>query len=104
MKFRDENFEFTARDVAFLDIAEEQWDRTQRGALVEEVKPGGWAELGSLYVGDLILEMDGQAVTDVDSLKKLAAQIAAKKASSVVMKVQRGIHTEYLELEPSWKD
>jgi S1-C subfamily serine protease len=70
-KYRDDKFEFTARDVAFFDIADEQWDRTQRGAFVEEVKPGSWAELGSLYVGDLILEMDGQPVNDVDSLKRL---------------------------------
>jgi serine protease Do len=103
-KYRDEKFEFTARDIAFLDTADEQWDRSQRGALVEDVKPGSWAELGSLYAGDLILEMDGQPVEDVNALKRVAAQVAKKKSSSVVMKVQRGIHTLYLELEPSWKD
>jgi len=103
-KYRNDDFEFTARDVAFFDIAEEQWDRGQRGALVEEVKPGSWAELGMLYVGDLILEVEGQPVTDVDSMKKLMEQVAAQKKRTVVIKVQRGIHTSYLELEPNWKD
>ena len=103
-KFRSDRFEFTARDVSFFDVADEQWDPTQRGALVEEVKSGSWAELGALLVGDLIVELDGQAVTDVDTLKRVTEQIAARKAVNVKLKVQRGIHTVYLELEPSWKD
>src|SRR5579883_2359146 len=61
-KYRNEDFEFTARDVAFFDRAEEQWSSSQRGALVEDVKSGSWAELGSLYVDDLIVEVDGQPV------------------------------------------
>ena len=53
-KYRSDDFEFTARDVSFFDTVEEQWDSAQRGALVENVKGGSWAELGSLSDGDLI--------------------------------------------------
>src|SRR5258708_34754285 len=102
-KYRNEDFEFSARDVAFFDAAEEQWKPEQRGALVEEVKSGSWAELGSLYADDLIVEVDGKPVNDVDSLKRLMDEIAQKKQDFVVMKVLRGIHTAFLELEPSWK-
>lgn len=102
-KYRSDDFEFTARDVAFFDTAQERWPAGQRGALVEEVKPGSWAELGTLYVGDLITEVDGQPVKDVDSLKPILIQIARDKKAYVVLKVLRGIHTTFLELEPSWK-
>jgi S1-C subfamily serine protease len=102
-KYRNDDFEFTARDVAFFDRADEQWREDQSGALIEDVKPGGWAELGSLYVDDLIVEVDGQPVTDVDSLKKIMSEIAENKRPAVVIKVLRGIHTAYLELEPAWK-
>ena len=64
-KYRNEKFEFTTRDISFFDIAEEQWPLDQRGALVEDVKPGSWAELGSLYADDLILEVGGEPVADV---------------------------------------
>src|SRR5581483_1348993 len=47
-KYRNDEFEFTARDVSFFDAADEQWNSEQCGALVEEVKAGSWAELGSL--------------------------------------------------------
>jgi serine protease Do len=103
-KYRNDDFEFTARDVSFFDAADEQWNSDQCGALVEDVKTGSWAELGSLYAGDLILEVDGKPVDGVESLRKRMEQIAAAKKSVVVIKVLRGIHTSYLEFEPNWKD
>jgi S1-C subfamily serine protease len=103
-KYRNDEFEFTARDVCFFDAADEQWNNDQHGALVEEVKPGSWAELASLYSGDLILEVDGQPINNVDNLREQLEEIAAAKKSLVVMKVMRGIHTSYLELEPNWKN
>ncbi len=102
-KYRNDDFEFTSRDIAFFDVAEEQWPADQRGALVEDVKSGSWAALGSLAVDDLIVEVDGQPVSNVESLKTVMGKIAQDKKPSVVMKVLRGIHTAYLELEPAWK-
>ncbi len=102
-KYRNEDFEFTVRDVAFFDVAEEQWKPGQRGALVEEVKSGSWAELGALNAEDLIVEVDGKEVNGVDALKDSMDSIAQQKKEFVVMKVLRGIHTAYLELEPAWK-
>ena len=102
-KYRNDDFEFTARDVCFFDAADEQWSRDQHGALVEEVKAGSWAELASLYTGDLILEVDGAPVNNVDALRRKLERIAGAKKSVVVMKVLRGIHTAYLEIEPNWK-
>jgi len=103
-KYRNEEFEFTVRNVSFFDTAERRWSPEQRGALVEEVKSGSWAELGSLYTGDLILEVDGQSVNDVDGLRRMMEQITKIKPGVVVMKVKRGIHTAFLELEPDWTD
>ncbi|MGN6552890.1 MAG: PDZ domain-containing protein [Verrucomicrobiota bacterium] len=102
-KYWNENFEFTARDVSFFDAAEEQWENRETGALVEEVKSGSWAELGSLQVGDLILEVDGTPIQTVDGLRQEMERIASAKKSVLVVKVLRGIHTLYLEMEPDWK-
>jgi len=102
-KYRNDDFEFTVRDVSFFDAADEQWPDDQRGALVEEVKPGSWAELGMLYIGDLILEIDGQAIENVEALRKQMEKVATEHPSVLRMKVRRGIHTVYLELEPAWR-
>jgi serine protease Do len=102
-KYRNDDFEFTARDVSFFDSADEQWSTNQLGALVEDVKSGSWAELGSLYTGDLITEVNGQAIHNVEGLRRQMEQIASAKKTVVVIKVLRGIHTLYLEMEPNWK-
>jgi len=102
-KYRNDDFEFTARNLAFFDNAEQQWPADQQGALVEDVKSGSWAELGSLYVGDLIVEVEGRPITDVDSLKSAMADVTREKKPFVILKVLRGIHTAFLELEPAWK-
>jgi serine protease Do len=101
-KYRSEDFEFTARDIAFHDRAEEQWPQNETGVLVEDVKSGGWAELGSLYSGDLIQEIDGQKIENVDTLRPCLESIAKAKKRFVLMKVLRGIHTKFLEFEPKW--
>jgi len=103
-KYRNDDFEFTVRDVSFFDAANEQWNKGQQGALVEEIKPGSWAELGTLYVGDLVLEIDGETVDSVDTVRRGMEKIAASKKPVVTMKVLRGIHTAFLEIEPNWKN
>lgn len=103
-KYRNDDFEFTARDICFFDSADEQWRSDQRGALVEEVKSGSWAELGSLGSGDLIVEIGGEAVGNVDELRKQMDRISSARPAVVVMKVLRGIHTSFLEIEPAWKN
>ena len=101
-KYRDENFEFTVRDVAFLDKTDNKWDDSQYGVYVEDVKPGGWASVGNLSGDDLILDVAGVRVDDVAVFEKTMKIIGAGKPVSVVFHVLRGIHHLYVELEPDW--
>lgn len=103
-KYRDDSFEFTVRNVAFLDRAREKWASPTEGVLVQEVDEGGWAALGQLAVGDLVQEVDGRPVTDVDSMEKIMEEIAETKPEYVVIRVLRRIHTIYIELEPDWEN
>jgi serine protease Do len=101
-KYRSTDFEFTARDISFFDIAAERWPADQTGALVEEVKSGSWADLGSMQTGDLIVEVEGQSIKDVAQLKSVMERVTADKRKFLVIKVHRGIHAAFLELEPTW--
>lgn len=101
-KYRDEDFEFTARDMTFFDKVREDWPQERPGALITEVKDGGWAALGRLNTGDIIVAVDGQPVSDVSSLKEILKRVAVEKPKTIVLRVERGIHTLYLELEPNW--
>jgi hypothetical protein len=50
----------------------------------------------------LIVEVDGQAISNVEDLKSRMEAVAKEKKEFVRIKVVRGIHTAYLEIEPSW--
>jgi serine protease Do len=101
-KYRDEDFEFTVRDMTFFDKVHEEWAEGRPGALVTEVKDGGWAAIGRLNTGDIITAVDSETVTDVLSLKEKMKHVAAEKRKTIVLRVARGIHTVFLELEPNW--
>jgi serine protease Do len=102
-KYRSDDFEFTVRDVAFLDRTDNKWEGAQRGVYVETVEPGGWASIGNLSAGDLVVEVAGERLDDVASFEKAMKRIEDGKAKSVVLHVLRGIHNVYVELEPDWE-
>jgi S1-C subfamily serine protease len=103
-KYQDDNFEFSVRDVSYLDIVKEIWPENQPGVLVEEVGSGGWAALAHLAVDDLILKVNGQEIVNAETFTGIMKKINAEKPRRVVFEVQRGIHTTFIELEPSWPD
>ncbi|MDI6827442.1 MAG: PDZ domain-containing protein, partial [Armatimonadota bacterium] len=101
-KYQDINFDFTVRDIAFLDRVEEGWPETQEGVLVEAVSEGGWAALGKLLIGDLICAVDNHEVKNVQEFQQIMENVAKEKRKSVVFHVKRGIQETFIELRSSW--
>jgi S1-C subfamily serine protease len=101
-KYEDPNFEFRVRDVTAADEAERSWTGKERGVLVEAVREGGWAALAQLGDGDLVLEIDGMAVPNVEAVQQRMQKIAENKPAAVVFKVRRGIRTLFVELQSGW--
>ncbi|MEO5740870.1 MAG: PDZ domain-containing protein [Vicinamibacterales bacterium] len=102
-RYIDTQFEFTARDIGFFDRVHEGWSQDRTGALVTEVVDGGWAALGELYVGDLVTAVEGMPVENVATLETRLKELSDAKPSRIVLRVLRGIHTWYLQLETTWK-
>jgi S1-C subfamily serine protease len=102
-KYEDPNFEFRVRDIAALDRLTERVPTDQAGVLVDAVREGGWAALGHLADGDVLLTIDGEAVTSVEAVQQKMARVAQAKPRSVVFKVRRGIRTFFVELETGWR-
>jgi len=102
-KYRDTDFEFTVRDICFFDKVREKWPQEQQGVIVDEVESGGWAAVGTLYAGDLILEVDRQTIQNAETFETFMETLAESKPETVVFKVFRGINTLYLEMQPKWQ-
>jgi serine protease Do len=101
-KYEDSNFEFRVRDVTAADQAEKSWKEGERGVLVEAVREGGWAALGQLADGDVLLEIDGVPVETVEAVQQAMQRVAETRANAVVLKVRRGIRTLFVELQSGW--
>jgi len=102
-RFKDLNYEFTARDITSKDRALRDLDSKAAGVWVEEVLSGGWAALGKLKTGDLIQEVNGKAIANVKELKALLTSLAASKTRFTVLKVLRADGISYVEIETDWQ-
>jgi serine protease Do len=101
-KYEDRDFEFRVRDIAAVDRTAVGLPEGQPGVLVEAVREGGWAALGHLADGDVILAIDGADIPDVTAVQQKMQRVATEKPRSLVMKVRRGIRTFFVELETGW--
>jgi S1-C subfamily serine protease len=91
------------RDVTPSDRSERNWPDGQAGVLVEAVSEGGWAALGHLADGDLLMAVNGDAVADVEAVQLAMTRIAEQRPATVVLKVRRGIRTLFVEMQTGWK-
>ena len=102
-RYDDPVLEFRARDLADLDREDPLLAHAGSAVIVESVAARGWASLGHLNGGDLILAIDGQSVATVDELRARLTEVETRKPASIVFEIQRGIRTLFVELEPAWK-
>jgi serine protease Do len=96
-------FEFSARDITFLDKVKKKWPKDKSGALLTKVEGGGWAAVAGLSVDDLITQVDGQPIPSVEALEAYMKTVTDKQPKSVVFFVEREIHRAYVEIEPKWE-
>ena len=101
-KYKDSDFEFSARDLT--DAIKDQLNipRSVKAARVTDVISNGWASLAGLAMGDLILKIDGEPISGAKSLEKKLAAIKSTKQAQTVFFIQRGVRNQFLQLEPSW--
>ena len=101
-QYKDEDFEFTARELSFDDRVQRHLTEADRGVLIQSVQTAGWAALAGLAPGSVLLRIDDKPVGDVAALEKIMEEIRRKRPKRVVFFVRRGILTVFVELEPNW--
>ena len=101
-EYKDDRFEFTARELSLNDRLEARLGESDQGVRIANVQNAGWAALAGLSSGDTLLAIDGQTVTGLDTVKTSMLKMRETKPRRVVLFVKRGIRTLFLELEPKW--
>ena len=93
---------FKARDISYFDRISNRWKKDEQGAIISQVEAGGWATVGGLHERDLVQEVNGQPVNAVADLDSIMKTLQKQKAKYVALRVKRGIHDMFLELQPTW--
>ena len=101
-EYKEEQFEFKARDLSLNDRLQERLGAVDKGVRINSVQRAGWAALAGLSPGDILLAVGGQPVESIAALRKAMAGLSETKPRRVTFFIKRGIRTEYLELEPKW--
>ena len=101
-EYKDDLFEFSARDMSNDDRVSDRLKKEQQGVKISSVKNAGWAALAGLGTGDILLSVDGQNIESIARLKTVMKEISERKPTRVKIFIKRGIYTEFLELEPKW--
>jgi serine protease Do len=99
-RYRQADLELAVRDVTFMDRIERRWARDQEGVVVVEVEPGSWAHLAGLRLGDLLLEVAGQPVADVDAFRAVLERVVARRPEVIPVFLRRGSRTHFVFIEP----
>ncbi len=100
--YKDERFEFTARELSLNEAVSARLKSPEDGVRIATVQSAGWAALAGVAGGDILLAIDGKPVRSIAQLKQTMKALAEQKPRRVVFFVKRGIYTEYFELEPKW--
>lgn len=103
-EYTDPSFEFRARDLAEADREDPKLVGTTTGVVIDTATEGGWAAVGHLLKGDVIIALDGRGVASVDELSARLADIVARRPARVVFEVRRGIRTLFVAVQPTWKE
>ncbi len=101
-EYKDEKFEFSARELSLTDRIDAKLAETEKGVRIGSAQNAGWAALAGLSSGDILLSIDGQPVAGIAELKATMKQLSDTKPRRVAFFIKRGIRTQFIELEPKW--
>src|SRR6185503_15010807 len=101
-EFKDDRFEFTAREMSLSDRLDAKLEPDTPGVRIGSVQNAGWAALAGLSSGDVLLSIDERRIESIPALREVLTKFRDSKPRRVVFFVKRGIRTQFIELEPKW--
>jgi S1-C subfamily serine protease len=100
-RFYAEDLGFGVREVVFFDTYARKLPADTKGAVVSVIKPQGAAQSARLQLNDLVTELNGHGVSDLEQFKKdYDAFRKEKPREAVVMVVIREANTQVIRIEP----
>jgi S1-C subfamily serine protease len=102
--YEDKNFDVTVRDLVFADYNSRNLDPDKiKGVMVDKLEAGGWADIGGLDPGDIVMKINDQTVVSVKEAKDVFSQLEKDKGREVVFMVWRNNKTQFVNVKTHWE-
>lgn len=101
-EYRSETFGLAAQDLTLDVIMGRGWPPETTGTIVTEVETAGWAQVGGLQPGDLILRVDETAIEGIEDLRDALERAEREEQGEVVFFVQRDPDTLFVPVKTSF--
>ncbi|MGH7214688.1 MAG: PDZ domain-containing protein, partial [Tepidisphaeraceae bacterium] len=96
-----EDLGFGVREIVFADTYFKKLSPDQKGVLISLIKPNGAAANAQLRGSDVVTEINGQAVADIEQFKTLYEESRKLKAAEAMkLLVLRDGNTQVIRIEP----
>jgi S1-C subfamily serine protease len=69
---------------------------------VAEVENAGWADVAGLQVNDLVTAVQGQAISGLESFRRVQERVRQERPDRVVFFVRRGARTRFVPVRTDW--
>jgi S1-C subfamily serine protease len=100
-RFWADDLGFGVRELVYFDTYEAKLDPGAKGLFVTVVKPESSAATGRIHPEDIVTQLNGQPVSDLDSFKKDYTDFrTSHPRDAVVMVVLREGREETIRIEP----
>jgi S1-C subfamily serine protease len=100
----NETLSVTLRAVTFFDRVERQLDSKQSGVIIERVENGGFAGLAHLREGDLLINLGGEAVPNLNGFERALKDAEKSAVGRLSFLVMRGADTRLLFVDAPWRE
>jgi len=98
----DRILEYSVRELTFLDRVHHELAKDFKALVVSAVTPGSWAQVANLRAGDILLEINDEAVDGIRTFKKIIKRLGKQKPKRVKLFVRRGRSTAFVFMRPEW--
>jgi len=104
LSYEDKNFDLTVRDMVFSDYNILNLDPDKiKGVMIDKLEQGGWAAVGGLRPGDIIMKINDRTVTSANDCRPIFAEVEQAKGREVIFMVWRANKTQFVNIKTHWE-
>ena len=102
--YEDKNYDLTVRDLVFADYNNRSLKEGEiQGVIVDKIEQGGWAEVGGIDPGVIIMRINDSRIESVEDFKQVMARIENDRDKETVFMIWRSNKTQFVHVKTHWE-